>query len=952
MTFTSPSGRTYTWDKPTPPTKEDIDAIVAYDAKQGPQQQQFAPTPYGIGTGMKPSPYLEETTEMALRYGVPAVAAAGTMGASIPLQMAVGLTANVAGEVGARAATRQDLTSPEARQAITKAGVLGMIPGRAGAGVLETAATLGGGSALAEALGAVAGGQELEDKKVSGQVTEAGSFAAAMGGSLGLLSKGLGRISTSAVANAKQQELLREVGIDRQALPQILPQYAPMAERQAASNPVLRETLASTESQITRSLFDSVGNVPTNSELAEKLNPLVQIAEAAETGLKQAKAQQAQAQARLAALEAAPQQTATWQQAYETAALEQLDAVRKQAAATFAAQQGFGIATSITSHADDLTKTLSSLDDAIRGVSSTLYAKSGLDAAQPMVSRDALLRSARSTLKDASTSEIGQSIIAAIENVGKVGDEAPELLSWNQFRELRDLMAQRFADFGTAYKSRAESQASSVYQNLGSVFRRSVQESAGKEGLKAYDAAQKYWRGWTGLRDSDFTSDIFGTTRKLDASGQRVITGITVDKLRGFAEGLLTGDVQAIRGVVDAVDLVGKYSPEAAQTIKASVGRAVRGALVDKYRNSPSDLVMALAEQVGKDDVRPFIQLAGFGTRRSIETLAKAVKKYPKEDITPEVLESALAAGNTFLGLGRGVVQKRAKEAAALAVAGASEKSAQKLASARTAAQTANLSADEANAVYRQTLDNPIFSVFTGRGKHRFTEEAGKTGKGTISEFVMSLSPEDGQRFMGALRQKDPQLAELAGRKILADEFYRISDIDRQAKDATSKVDLDKLRRLFKPTLPQDKQRAEHLRKVIGDTLDGRMKQFFGNLEKVYPTLKEARLITRDQNVPIVSTIAGVAQPFAQVPGVSALGAAAITSRIQRILEKPYFDLLSFMATDPKFLQMALKGESFGKALKSLPMQRAYGYLAVNGLSEDMSALDWEIKRPQQSPAR
>ena len=947
MTFTSPSGRTYTWDKPQPPTQADIDAIVAYDAKKGSAEQKFAPTPYGIGAGMTPSPYLAETTEMALRYGVPAVAAMGTMVDSIPLQMAAGLTANVAGEAGARAFVGQDLTSPEARREITKAGVLGLIPGRAGAGVLETAATVGGGAALAEALGAKAAGEEIGD-----QPTESGSFAAAVGGGLGLIGKGLGRLTTSALANTKQQELLREVGIERQALPQIIPEYAPMAARQAASNPALRETLNSTESQITRYLFDTVGNVPTNSEIAEKLNPLVQIADAAETGIKQARAQQTQAQARLAALEAAPQQTAGWQQAYETAALEQLDAVRRQAAAKFAAQQGFGIATSITSHADDLTRTLVDLDGAVRGVSSALYAKSGLDAAQPMVSREALLRSARSTLKDSTDSQIGQSIISAIENVGKVGDEAPELLSWNQFRELRDLMAQRFVDFGTAYKSRAESQASSVYSNLGSVFRRSVKASKGEEGLKAYDSAQRFWRDWTGTRDSDFTSELFGATRKLDASGRRVITGISEAKLRGFADGLVQGEIQAIRGVTDAVKLVGKYSPEAAAEMQASVGRAIRGALVDKYRNSPTDLVVALADQVAKDDVRPFIQLAGFGTRRTIETLAKAVRKYPKEDITPEVLEGALAAGNTVLGLGKGVVQKRAKEAAALAVAGAADKSAQKLGAARNAAQAANLSADEANTVYRQTLEDPIFSVFTGRGKHRFTEEAGKTGKGTISEFVMSLSPAEGQQFMGALRRKDSELADLVGRKILADEFYRISDIDRMAKDATSKVDLDKLRRLFNPTLPQDKQRSEHLRKVIGDTLDSRMKRFFTSLEKVAPTLKQAQLITRDPNVPIASTLAGVAQPFAQVPGVSALGAAAITSRIQRVLEKPYFDLMTFMATDPKFLQMALKGETFAQALKSLPVQRAYTYLAVNGLSGDMSAFDWDIKRPQQSPAR
>ena len=33
--ITSPSGRVYQWNKPPPPTKDDIDALVAYDSSVG-----------------------------------------------------------------------------------------------------------------------------------------------------------------------------------------------------------------------------------------------------------------------------------------------------------------------------------------------------------------------------------------------------------------------------------------------------------------------------------------------------------------------------------------------------------------------------------------------------------------------------------------------------------------------------------------------------------------------------------------------------------------------------------------------------------------------------------------------------------------------------------------------------------------------------------------------------
>lgn len=41
--ITSPSGRIYQWDKPTPPTKDDVDALVAYDSQIGSQPQTQGP---------------------------------------------------------------------------------------------------------------------------------------------------------------------------------------------------------------------------------------------------------------------------------------------------------------------------------------------------------------------------------------------------------------------------------------------------------------------------------------------------------------------------------------------------------------------------------------------------------------------------------------------------------------------------------------------------------------------------------------------------------------------------------------------------------------------------------------------------------------------------------------------------------------------------------------------
>ena len=949
MTFTSPSGRTYTWDKPQPPTQADIDAIVAYDAKKGPAEQKFAPTPYGIGAGMTPSPYLAETTEMALRYGVPAVAAMGTMGASIPLQMLVGGLSGGVGEAGARKAAGQEVLTPEGLSEVGKAVVLNTVPFRKGAKVLETAATMGGGAALAEALGATIAGREMGEAPLV-----AGSVGAGLGAAFGAVAKGVGRITTKAAEDAAVQGLMRDIGIDNPALAQIRPEFAPMSNRQAAQNPALANQLASTESQITKQAFDLVGNVPSNSDVAAKLAPFANTAARVESALKQANAEYAASTSRLAALEAQPQPTAAYQEAYEGAALSKLLAARKQAAATFAAQQNFGESASIAAHANDLTRGIAALDGAVKDVSSALYSKTGLDGSSDIVSRSALMSAAKRSLEDQATSPVGQAILNAIENVGKVDGAASEMLSWNQFKNLRDEMSSRWASLDENYVNRAEALAGSVYKDLGGAFRASVRDRLGDESAKAFDAAQRFWYEWSQTRSSNFTRPVFQAPRVLtDRAGTpEVISGITEATLGSLSKGLLEGKVQALNNIGGAYRIIRKYSPEAAENLRATVGRSLRGALIDQYRNDPAALVTALAEQVQKEDLRPYVELTGFGDKAKLTELAKTMRSYKKEDLTPAVIDEAFSASSAALGLKQAVVMQEVRDAAATAVAGVGEKSAKKLESARNRAIKAGIDLKTVESEYNKILSDPMMSVFTGRGTYKFSEEAGKVGKGTLSDFVLSLSPEAGQRFMGGLRQKDPQFAEMLSRKILADELYRMSGIERKAKDATSKVDIDKLRRFWSPSLPQDKQRSEHIRKLVGDVLDDRFKRFFTSLEKAVPTLKEANLVTRDTGAPIASTIAGAAQPLVQVPGLSALGVAAITSRIQRILEKPYFDLMTYIATDPSFLVAASKAENFASAVKSLPVQRAYLYLASNGLASDMAQADEESKRPRQSPAR
>ena len=122
-TLTAPSGRTYTWDKPGPPTKQDIDALVAYDssvtkpamgdlklaeeelldAASDQRKIDVARASARAGGGGFISPPLNtpETQTAAMKEMLPTVAGtvAGSL-VSVPAGATIGATAVAAGTAG------------------------------------------------------------------------------------------------------------------------------------------------------------------------------------------------------------------------------------------------------------------------------------------------------------------------------------------------------------------------------------------------------------------------------------------------------------------------------------------------------------------------------------------------------------------------------------------------------------------------------------------------------------------------------------------------------------------------------------------------------------------------------------------------------------------------------------------------------------------------------------
>ena len=84
--ITSPSGRIYQWDKPTPPTKDDVDALVAYDSQLGGQPQTQGPATIAE---------MRRREEQGMVSALPEAQAAVAVGSTAQLNRAVQDSGNV-----------------------------------------------------------------------------------------------------------------------------------------------------------------------------------------------------------------------------------------------------------------------------------------------------------------------------------------------------------------------------------------------------------------------------------------------------------------------------------------------------------------------------------------------------------------------------------------------------------------------------------------------------------------------------------------------------------------------------------------------------------------------------------------------------------------------------------------------------------------------------------------
>jgi hypothetical protein len=248
-TFTSPSGKEYQWNNPNPPTKADIDALVAYDSQLSGQPQSQGPATIAEMRRREEAGQVSALTpaQVQAQVGSPqqleqAVQDSGKVGQQEGGFMAGlkevfrGIGSGGSGLAGGEVALAPVGDSPEAkryREAIAfqarTVPVLGAALSTGGLGAIPTALTMAGTSAVTEEIA-----QEYEkatglrEKREPGKVVGAGVFGATPGlgpiqGASGPLAAGIWQAGKQALLNASTAALSKTVekAIDEGRLPTV-----------------------------------------------------------------------------------------------------------------------------------------------------------------------------------------------------------------------------------------------------------------------------------------------------------------------------------------------------------------------------------------------------------------------------------------------------------------------------------------------------------------------------------------------------------------------------------------------------------------------------------------------------------------------------------------------------------------------------------------------------------
>lgn len=936
------------------PAQNDIGARVDAFLDTKPMQAQMAK--FGVG---------------ALRAApVVAAVAAPPVGLAGYLALAgIGAT----GEGAARAMEGKSVMSREGAAEMGKAAVLAGAPipkvvptnsflGAVGQGAKQGVAAAAT-NATAESLrrtveqGHLATYDKIAEGMKDNALPTALSFVAGAAGSR------LGGLAEKKAVFDESRQRLADVGVqpENTTLAMLDPSKAGWENQVAARNPELAQKIGTAQSDITKKFYATIGDAPANSAIAERLQPVIGKVDAAERALQDAeKAHQAAItnfQKLSEAAAAAPSPSDALNKAYAQASADLMTAVAAKAKARYAAGAAVGDFVTNTEKASELTKTVGELFDARTEIAKALYRDTQIPLDQPLFAKSDLVQSAMAGMGGRADTSDANKILDVIKKSG-VNPEQTHL-SLADFQGLRAKISDAFATAGIVDPNSlniAEGLASKAYGSMGDASKGTIRANFGDEVLDKYAAAQAFWRDTSQARDSALGRSLLQRGDILDST------------LGSMASGIAKGNVDELNQFKKFVGYIGEKNPEVAQLAIQNMAGAMKNALVVKHtKGGQLDHEALLSDLINGAQFKklPFpVESLGFGSVETLKDWRSVLREFKPDGVTARDMESMLANPEVQNVLAVGgkdakqvlrrelaqqVYRDKAYTEAALAAAGVKSSASD----ANKFAAKAKIDEDFARKTMADIQANPILSAFTGKGSYKLTNEMAKTGEGTITHLVSSMTPDNAGKLMNGLRKNDPQLAELVERRILTDELGKLSKTDRRIPGSTERLDLAEVSAYFNPS-DRSNSRLAFLENTVSDASLKKMKSLATKLATIEDDTRRGKFPTDKELQSVVDSMSlSAAAAGSKVrPGLM----ITILGRLRDTVSKKAYNVLSAAMTNPEVANSIFDtSKSLGDAISSLPTQKAFLLANDMAFQEDAKKLEglpnWRGRaKPQTAP--
>ena len=864
---------------------------------------------------------VRDTVPMALRI-VPPLAAT-------PFgPVASGIAAG-AGEAAAQLVEGGSISDPGQ---VGKSAIVGALPG----GTL-----IRGGTALrtvgrvalegAKFAGAEAAGEGVKRSVNEGEITapygsikEAASaltIPALMGAGFKGAQDAAGAVVRKGAERQARLQTLAAGGIDQPTLDLVFPSQAPLVNRVAQNNPTVAKLRVESQRPLTEQFEAIAAGAPENEQIYSRLRPYVGKLDTMreEVTTLEAAATSARQRADDLAANAAvsPQEQAALRAEVSAAELTALNA---KARLIIESEKNLGGWMDYDSTAQEFRSVVDRLFTTRKEIGAAKFSAAGIPENEAIIPKDALVTAARSGLSRWRGTDMERQILGAIETAGEEGAEA---LTLAQFRELRTGLSDRFAGADSRQLSAFDAAAKAAYAKMTEASR-NVMAKLPEVNLQAYDEAVAYWRETAEAQSSRYARPLLAR----EASESTFQT---------LADDIAAGRTAEVRSFNDFVSAIAREAPAVAEAAGQQLVRAVRNSFLGQARTPMGIDTKRLTESLLLASNQFPIDKLGWGSATEVRRWRATMQEFGIKNISAASLDEifsnpavqkAAGAGESVAAAARPIIARQAYESSVAkqvltGIAGMKTAQAANATKAGKLAEAAGLSLQERRQILSHLEADPIARAFTGGQTWGIPKVPGQSTKG-LSATVLEMGPQEGLQLIRALRDRNPALADMVQRRVVADtmQFMRPANTPGYAWT----LDKSKVRKFFNPAAGSpEEHHAATIKALVGPETYRRYEGLLKAVELVSDVERAGGVMSTD-GAKTIFTSSGLARGIglgaaaSYAPGIIAGGLRKVTD----LYSAGKYHTLAALASNRPFAEAFWSsGGNIERTLASMGPQRA-----------------------------